>query len=94
MRSDPVEIYSDSSNAAVMRHPGRQFPGVLVQGDTLYLLCRRLDVVCDEARGVLSEDGYAELNETRNHLWRLLLHYKGVLAEHHLPLPFVETARK
>jgi hypothetical protein len=94
VRSEPVEIYSDASNAAVMRHPERRFPGVLVQGDTLYGLCQTLDVVCEEAQGTLSEDGYAKLNAARNHLWSLMLHYKGVLAEHHLPLPFVETARK
>src|SRR5262245_1747536 len=39
MHVEQVEIYSDVSNAAVMRHPGRRFPGVLVQGDTLYTLC-------------------------------------------------------
>jgi hypothetical protein len=29
MHIDPVEIYSDASNAAVMRHPGRRFPACL-----------------------------------------------------------------
>jgi hypothetical protein len=31
MRSEMVEIFSDQTNAAVMRHPGRAFPGVLVR---------------------------------------------------------------
>lgn len=43
MHVEPVEIYSDLSNGAIMRHPGRRFPGVLIQGDSLYLLCDRLD---------------------------------------------------
>lgn len=43
MRSEDVEIFSDMTNAAVMRHPGRKFPGVLIQGDTLYTLCREAD---------------------------------------------------
>jgi len=35
MRTENVEILSDRTNTAVMRHPGRRFPGVLVQGDSL-----------------------------------------------------------
>ncbi len=39
MRIENVEIYSDQSNMPVVRHPGRKFPGLLVQGDTLHALC-------------------------------------------------------
>jgi hypothetical protein len=45
MHVEPVEIYSDTTNAAVMRHPGRHFPGLLIQGDSLYGLCGRADDV-------------------------------------------------
>ena len=38
MHVESVEIYSDATNAAVMRHPGRRFPGMLIQGDTLHSL--------------------------------------------------------
>lgn len=41
MRVEPVEIYSDATNAAVMRHPGRHVPGFLIQGDSLYPFKRR-----------------------------------------------------
>ena len=91
MRTDTVEIYSDATNAAVMKHPGRNFPGVLVQGDTLHSLCVAADASCKASRGRISEDAYTELNELRNHLWDLLTHYKRVLAEHHVPLPFSEA---
>jgi hypothetical protein len=88
MRVEPVEIYSDQTNSAVMRHPGRRFPGVLVQGDTLYTLCHRVDAACQGADR--EQPGYDELNELRNGLWDLLSHYKMVLGEHGLPLPFSE----
>jgi hypothetical protein len=88
MRQEVVEILSDQTNAAVMRHPGRRFPGVLVQGDTLYNLCQRADLACRALhRGA---PGHDEANEVRNALWGLLNHYKAVLAEHDLPLPFSE----
>ena len=87
-----VEIYSDQTNAAVMRHPDRRFPGVLVQGDSLYSLCVRADNACAVARDRLGSDSYAELNELRNALWGYLNHYKSVLGEHQIPLPFSEDA--
>lgn len=86
MRTEPVDIFSDATNAAVMRHPGRRFPGILIQGDTLYTMCDRADAACREL--VQGSDAYGELNNLRNQLWKLLNHYKSVLDEHNLPLPF------
>lgn len=86
MRTETVEIYSDQTNAAVLRHPGRRFPGVLVQGDTLHTLCFRADLACREVDR--SSPAYDDINEVRNALWGLLSHYKVVLREHEIPLPF------
>jgi len=90
MRVEPVEIFSDATNNVVMKHPGRRFPGVLIQGDTLAEMCRKADSVCASARGTISPDAYAELNDLRNGLWGYLAHYKAVLGEHQIPLPFSE----
>ncbi|WP_429002107.1 DUF6959 family protein [Xanthomonas campestris] len=38
MHIESVEIYSDRPNMAVLRHPGRKSPGVLLQGDRLHAL--------------------------------------------------------
>ena len=92
MHIDNVEIYSDQTNAAVIRHPGRRFPGVLIQGDSLYSLCVQADDACAVARGKLDSDAYDELNELRNALWGYLNHYKSVLGEHQISLPFSESA--
>jgi len=90
MHLEQVEIYSDATNAAVLRHPSRRFPGVLVQGDTLWSLCHKADALCAESRSQLDSQRYAELNELRNTLWGLLTHYKAVLGEHDISLPFSE----
>jgi len=88
MHVESVEIFDDTSNRAVMRHPGRHFPGVLVQGDSLYLLCCSADDVC--SRIGRHSPGFEEANELRNTLWSYLNHYKSVLDNHELPLPFSE----
>jgi hypothetical protein len=88
MRIDDVEIFSDQTNVAVMRYPGRAFPGVLVQGDALYALCQRADRACKEVgRGT---PGYGEVNDLRNTLWSYLNHYKATLTEHRIKFPFSE----
>lgn len=88
MRSENVEILSDKTNAVVLRHPSRFFPGVLVQGDSLYALCQQADKACREIGR--SSPGYDEVNDLRNGLWAYLNHYKITLAEHGIPLPFSE----
>ena len=92
MQIKDVEIYSNQTNAAVMRHPDRRFPGVLIQGDSLYALCTQADEACTSAKSQLSQGAYQELNELRNALWGYLNHYKSVLGEHQMQLPFSEAA--
>jgi hypothetical protein len=87
-----VEIYSDATNQAVLRHPGRRFPGVLIQGDTLSSLCYKADALCASCRSQLDPEMYGELNQLRNALWGFLTHYKFVLGEHSIPLPFSDPA--
>jgi Family of unknown function (DUF6959) len=45
MHVEPVEIYSDQTNAAIMRHPGRRFPGVLIQA-ILSIRCAFQPIKC------------------------------------------------
>lgn len=91
MHIEQVEIYSDQTNAAVMRHPGGRFPGVLIQGDSLYSLCYQADAICVDARVALDPETFQKLNHLRNALSGLLSHYKVMLGEHGIPLPFSET---
>ena len=91
MHTETVEILSDDTNMVVLRHPTRRFPGVLIQGDSLYSMCKQADRVCAAAQEILPMEPYTELNSLRNSLWAQLTHYKAVLAEHDLSLPFNEV---
>ena len=91
MRVQEVEIYSDATNHAVLRHPERRFPGLLIQGDTLYSLCAAADRICAKACDALDAETFAELNQLRSGLRERLTHYKDVLRQHDIPLPFSET---
>lgn len=87
MRTEIVEIYSDDTNRAVMRHPGRKFPGMLIQGNTLFAQCAMADEAC-------AKDGSnKEFDRLHVALLDLLLHYKSVLVEHEIRVPFDERPR-
>lgn len=90
MYRETVEIYSGRTNAVVLRHPGRKFPGVLVQGELLYALFRQADEVCTAGREALAADAYGALTELRDGLLAYLDHYKTVLGQHDIPVPFRE----
>lgn len=84
-----AELLTDGSNNAVVRMPGRRFPGMVVQGDTLAIL--RADVA-EVQKALLGGD----IDEARDSL-ALVLHdldgwleyYIKALEEHGMPLPFL-----
>jgi hypothetical protein len=88
MHIEPVEIFSDETNAAVIRHPNRSFPGVLIQGDNLYAMCLAADDVCSKIGR--SSPAFDDANRVRNALWSYLSHYRAILTDHGLPFPFSE----
>jgi hypothetical protein len=85
VRTEQVEIYSDATNAAVMRHPGRNFPGMLVQGDTLARLCKMASAALAGAKP--ESEQWHDLKELADELqWRVDF-YAQVLREHNIQLP-------
>ncbi|WP_303747919.1 DUF6959 family protein [Stenotrophomonas pigmentata] len=83
MRIEKIEVYSDVPNMAVLRHPGREFPGLLLQGDTLNALCVQ---IADVLAG--GPDALDDLEDLQSRLLGMLSHYISVLEEHDLKLPF------
>jgi len=90
MKKEEVEIYSDASNVAVLRHPGREFPGSLIQGDSLYNLLQNIKEAKQEIDNGDSSEASEILNDVIENLTFRLEHYKEVLKEHGRDLPFVE----
>ncbi|MGH8444210.1 MAG: DUF6959 family protein [Solimonas sp.] len=91
MRVEPVEIYADTSNFAVMRHPGRRFPGSLVQGDSLHLLTQEAEQLYAALRSSSDEDLRTLAQMHCEALQSRLQHYEQVLREHQLQLPYFRS---
>ncbi|MES9520034.1 DUF6959 family protein [Streptomyces capoamus] len=83
-----AELLTDGGNDAVVRLPGRRFPGLLLQGDSLHIL--RGDVAevagaCERGDLTGARDSAGLLLET---LDTLLTRYATALQEHDIPLPY------
>ncbi|MFF3619087.1 DUF6959 family protein [Streptomyces sp. NPDC002467] len=86
-----VELLTDPGSDAVVRLPPRNFPGVLIQGDSLSIL--RADVAeiveaCDQ--GDLGEAREAAAILLSN-LDELPARYTEALKAHDIPVPFYQA---
>lgn len=94
MRVVEVEVYSELSNLAVVKPPGRQFPGIVVQGDSLSTLCADAKELSQRMRklGIQDEELLYLAQGLQEELLARQLHYQAVLSEHGMALPYAQPA--
>ncbi len=89
MEVQPLEVYATDSNYAVVKPPGRNYPGCVIQGDSLRILCGLALSIANRCRdiGVKDEELLGDVEELANSLVERLLHYQQVLHDHGIDLP-------
>jgi hypothetical protein len=80
-----AELLTPPHNYAVVQLPGRRFPGVVVQGDSLSVFCEGAKRVAMLAAGTAADDEAAYLCEELNSVLRS---YIRVLESRSIELPF------
>ena len=90
METIPLEVYSADSNYAVIKPPGRDYPGAVIQGDSLSILCKTAKSVAEKAkaRQFDDKDFLYDLQDLLHSLLGRLAHYQQVLVEHGIDLPY------
>lgn len=89
MEAIQVTCYSDAPNAVILQTPGREFPGMVFQGDSLRILFRKAERAIqsfDSGNFPEARDYLSEIAET---LQERLEHYEQVLKHHGIRLPYV-----
>jgi hypothetical protein len=91
MEVKPLEVYAEDSNYGVVRMPGRNYPGAVVQGDSLAILWRKARAVVKgiETGATAGEEFLAAAEELHNSLLDRLLHYQRVIQQAGFDLPYV-----
>lgn len=83
-----VELFTDGGNDAVVRLPGRRFPGVLVQGDSLNTLRARVSELVDLCSAGEVEEAKVTAALLLADMDTLLKRYTEALRAHGMRLPF------
>jgi hypothetical protein len=96
MDTEPLEVYARDSNYAVIKPPGRRYPGCVIQGDSLAILCRMAKNIAKFAANssIDDEDFLDNVQELNNSLVGRLLHYQDVLSKHGIDFPHVHPFDK
>jgi len=93
MDIEPLEVFARESNFAVIKPPGRNYPGAVIQGDSLASLCR---TALQLARHVdRLPDAPSDLRdcaeEVADALLDRVLHFQAVLDAHNVDYPHVNA---
>ena len=78
-------LLTTADNFAVVQLPGRRFPGVVFQGDSLSTFCS--DAV-DAQDAAVGTKAYEEIADLRRRLDEVMRSYLAALAEHGIDPPF------
>lgn len=82
-----VDIYGQEVNALVLRAPGRKYPGILIQGDSLHILCSRMHQVLEGCWKTGNEDLVAEAEEVLELLKTYMHAYVSTLRANGFEVP-------
>ena len=90
MNKVEVELYTDQGNNAVLQLPNRNYPGVVVQGDSLLNLTRAAESLLNRAKSFDDEDLTDEAEEVYFGLNDILDELKRVARESKLDIPYLK----
>ena len=94
MSSDVPQLLSHIPNSGVVQLPGRRFPGIVMQGDTLSNVFEGAKFLLSEFKRLRDEERYFETLSFVEQLQGQLLHYEETLAKHDMPLPYSVSVKQ
>lgn len=88
MAFETAQILSHIPNSGIVQLPGRKFPGIVIQGDTLSNMFDGACYLLAEFKKARDEERYFETLMFAEQLQGQLLHYEQTLAKHSMGLPY------
>jgi len=89
MKSE-VEIFCDAPNNVILINAGRNFPGIVIQGDQLRSLLRLAERASAEFRSKASGEALDNIEELEELLREKVELYERVLSDNGFDLPYVD----
>jgi hypothetical protein len=94
MASETAQNLSQIPNSGIVQLPGRRFPGIVIQGDTLSNMFDGARYLLAEFKRARDEERYFETLMFAEQLQGQLLHYEETLAKHAMNLPYAVSVRE
>ena len=91
MTEEAARILSHVPNSGIVQMPGRRFPGIVMQGDTLSNVFDAVVFALEDAKVRRDEDTYYELLMFAETLQGQLQHYEQTLSGLGMPLPYARS---
>jgi hypothetical protein len=89
MENESAKILLAGSNGAIVHLPGRHFPGVVIQGDTLASITRSLmDIREHISKAGGQDEAVGELDIVLDQLYARVALYETALEQHGFDLPY------
>jgi hypothetical protein len=90
MKQVQIDVLSETPNCPVVHMPGRKFPGVVLQGDSLRILLDSAEEVCRLCGSVRDSALFAEAVSLREKLADYVTAYEQVMKASGRELPYPE----
>ena len=94
MDEEVARILSHVSNSGIVQMPGRRFPGIVMQGDTLSNVFDSVAFALRDAKARRDEESYYEFLMFAETLQGQLEHYESVLVRLGMPLPYSPSIKR
>lgn len=91
MERKELEVFSELVNNAIVRIPGRNFPGCVIQGNTVASLLHIAQDLQVRAKLVGDSELIELSDQIVDSLAERLKHYEEVMTAHQLQLPYTKT---
>ena len=91
---EEIQMYDHVSNSGIVHMPGRRFPAVAIQGDTLSGMLSTALELMSKGKAYQDEDLYYASFDLAERLREHLTHYEEVLEKEGFKKPYSLTAKK
>jgi hypothetical protein len=86
--NEEFKIYSKAANACIIKIESRAFPGILIQGDSLYNIYSIISDSIDLLKKSNPEEAMNLCEECQELLKGYLSHYENILTQNGFTIPY------
>ncbi len=89
-----LEVYSQSIDRGIVRMQSQNFPGLVLQGETLSSLLKLAKATHEKSQNTSDMELIDTSRELMESIQKLVSHYEATLGKHNIPLPYSTVPAK